>query len=790
VIPQSGKSASQQVLFPLILIGSGMLALLVAGIALTTHRSWSKEVSTRSRTIINLIGYSAESLDEPGELQRLIGAVSADRDIKLVVVATGVPLRVIASSRPSWIGSLVSDLPKDAAISKPIEETMRTRAFTETHDKEQKLLLCASPIELTHFQNGSLAPQTGAILLQMEDAGITESVRSASLATFLGTTTLLAILLAAGFILINRRILFPLRKLSEAIRNSDETAFEPGSEVPSEIDHAAQAWLEARTQSRKAIRELENQKFALDEHAIVSVTDLKGIIRYANDKFCSISGYASAELVGRSHNIISSGIHPASFFRNLWTTISEGRAWHGEICNRAKTGHFYWMDSTIIPLVDETGTITGFISIHTDITDRVSQNNKLLELNQTLENQSLLAQDLANKANAANEAKSEFLANMSHEIRTPMNGVMGMTELLLMEELTPSVERKAKIILESSKSLLSVINDILDFSKIEAGKLEIRPVVFHPRLIVASIQSTLEHRLQEKGLAFKIRIGALVPTELIGDPDRIRQILLNLISNAEKFTSKGSIAVLVDLVRLENLVATLHVEVVDTGIGIPEDKIPELFKSFSQIDGSLTRKYGGTGLGLAISKQLVLLMNGEIGVESEVGKGSKFWFRIETTVTKGPDSQSNDPLSLLSESSHPGLDRESRILVVDDNEVNRMICGEILENLGMECTFAEDGVAALEILRSQYFDLILMDLQMPRLGGIEATLRIRSPKENLPSKDTPIIAITANAMPSDIEASHRAGMNGFLSKPFLMEQFRKILATHLPSPNSAQQNPS
>ncbi|PWI34778.1 hypothetical protein DI392_00390 [Vibrio albus] len=636
----------------------------------------------------------------------------------------------------------------------------------------------------------------------------------------------------------------------------------------------------SQKQLQELAKNLEFQKFALDEHAIVSATDAAGDITYANDKFCRASGYSREELIGQNHRILKSGEHSTAFFRDLWKTITAGNVWSGEIKNRSKDGSYHWFSATIVPLCDDGGKPFQYIAIRTDTTkqkaieqtmleqhrfllslansmgegvyavDKAGKcifiNHKALELigytesevvgsdihvlihhhNESGEDKPKAScpifdrmesdfpfnsdnewfcdkqrqrfpvsvnavplyrdnvfdgyvatfQDISlrkdaeqklrsakRQAEEANKTKSQFLANMSHEIRTPMNVIIGMSHLVLQTELNKKQENYLKKIQHSAELLLHVINDILDLSKVEAGKLDIEHSEFWFQTVFNDLASIFNVSAEEKGLILRFDAAPEIPELLVGDAMRLNQVLVNLCSNAIKFTDEGEVIVSASVLAKDSRHVELLFTVKDTGNGMTQNQQAHIFNPFNQADASTTREYGGTGLGLSISKELVSMMGGDIWVESELGKGSTFYFSLSLHYHNTPAQSS----VTQDGGQKPGRGKGNElkgyaILLVEDNKFNQEVAADLLKNFGADVKIAENGQKALNMLSEATYDAVLMDCQMPVMDGYSATRVIR---QNDRFGDVPIIAMTAHAMSEEIDEMYKCGMNDHIVKP-------------------------
>ena len=533
-------------------------------------------------------------------------------------------------------------------------------------------------------------------------------------------------------------------------------------ELSSRITHHLQKKFESseRLQTEQKLQAITNSA----QDAILMI-DPQGVITYVNPAVLAIFGYHPEEMLGENlHDLLAPerylADHKAAFHEFLRSGTGNAIGKNVELCALHKDGQEIAVELSLASIFFSGG--WHAVGTVRNITER-----KKIEA------------ELAKRTEEAEEAsrlKSTFLATMSHDIRTPISGVIGLSDLLMDTDLAKEQREYAALISRSGESLLGLINDILDFSKIEAGKLEMEMLNFDLHITVNDVVALFAHRIAESALKLEYRYDPAIQASLTGDPGRISQILNNLVGNAMKFTHEGKITINTKLQGELNNFVTILFEVCDTGIGIPHDRLAAVFSPYTQAEGSTTRKYGGTGLGLAICKQLAELMDGEIGVTSDVGKGSTFWFtaRFEKQ-TVGTPLASEIQLENIHDKLDQAVARSRRILLAEDNPINQKIAVITLNKLGHSVDVVANGIEAVRALESTGYDLVLMDCMMPEMDGFEATAMIRDPESKVLNHKVPIIAMTANAMKGDRENCIEAGMDDYLTKPVKKDALAAVI---------------
>ena len=505
-----------------------------------------------------------------------------------------------------------------------------------------------------------------------------------------------------------------------------------------------------------AQRELKNRNFALDQHAIVSITNTNGDIIYVNDKFCGISGYSRSELIGKNHSILNSGIHADHLFSEMWKTISNGKVWQGELCNKNKNGDFYWVNITIVPFMDEQSRPYQYVAINSDITSRILAEQDLLKAHDA--------------AVSANQAKSDFLSKMSHELRTPLNAVMGFSQLLKSSGNLSASDKQlqyAKEIYRAGEHLLDLINEILDLSRIEANQLKVENIEVPLAGFLNECAALIIPLAKQKEVSFINNYNDNDDITVQADPFRLKQIMVNLFSNAIKYNKPAGF---VEIRYSPDHDGFVIIEVIDTGTGIAEHQIEQIFKPFVRLPQHKNEE--GTGIGLALSKRLAELMGGEIGVESKSGMGSRFWLKLRQAIPVARQGVA-EVVQMPVNNSHVIEHVPYTILYIEDNNTNFTLVKEILtarpQITLLHATTAERGI---ELANIHLPKIILMDLQLHGMDGFDGIKALRQ-SEKL--RQTPVIAISAYANTENIQRAIAEGFIEYITKPVSMNNFLAII---------------
>jgi len=516
-------------------------------------------------------------------------------------------------------------------------------------------------------------------------------------------------------------------------------------------------------ESTNKIRGLDFQQYALDQHAIISIANIRGDITYVNNKFCTISGYSREELLGKNHRIVKSEEHSKEFYLSLWQTISNGKIWHGVIKNIKKNREYYWVDATIVPLIDEAGKPFKYISFRTDIT-------KLKKFEKQLTNEKIKAQKAQQIADNANQAKSEFLSSMSHELRTPLNSILGFAQMLDFnpnEPLSINQKEQVDLITQGGEHLLALINDILNLSKIEAGKLELSMETVSLTEIVEECMPLISEMAEKRGIT--ISIDNERELKVYADRIRLKQILLNLLSNAIKYNRENGCITINIKYQFEN---RIYIGVTDTGYGIPDNKLNQLFIAFSRL-GAENSAIEGTGIGLVLSRAMVEQMGGSIGVQSTEGEGSTFW--IELALANEISISSSDIKKFKLDKELDSLN--GTLLYVEDNPQNLKLMTLFISYLkGIELIIAENGEDGLKLAKESRPDMIILDINLPGMSGIEILNILKS---NQITSNLPVFALSAAVTNIDIQKAMDAGFLKYLSKPVQFDELTAVIKSVL-----------
>ncbi len=697
---------------------------------------------------------------EPASIEPLILQLATVDGIYSVLVTDldGKPISEVVNKNDAWSPRFGT-----AAVTPPDRQGPGTLLLSKPYNAQQRDFLEGNAGVLIAWERiGDSQPQGWVRVsyrLDTFDAMRHEIWREALQAATIATLVTLLLLL-----MLLRPSMRALQRATDFASSLDQSksSLLRVSHSSSEIEALGQALNMVSQRLFQQSRDLINQQFALDQHAIVSITDLQGTITYANQKFCQISGYETYELIGQNHRIVKSDEHDPVVFEDMWQTISRGEVWHGDIKNRKKDGSYYWVSATIVPLPGADGLPCQYIGMRTDIT--------------ALKEMELHLQEARIQAEAATATKGQFLANMSHEIRTPMNAILGMLKLLQNTELSKRQLDYANKADGAAQSLLGLLNDILDFSKIDAGKMTLEVRTLRLDKLLRDLSVIVSANLGKKPVEILFDIDPDTPKTLLGDSLRLQQVLINLSGNAVKFTEKGEIVIRIRVLHKSTTDVTLCFSVRDTGIGISPTNQRHIFDGFSQAEASTTRRFGGTGLGLSISRRLVALMGGQLTLHSTLGEGSTFEFTISLPIA--PD---------LAAPVHPLPVPDLQVLVVDDNPSAREVMQSMMQSLGWQVDIADSGAKAVAMAHNRAllgqppYQAMFVDWQMPGMDGWETIAQLQNvqPDATMPAPIVMMVTAHGRELLTQRSAQEQARLHGFLVKPITASMLLDAVADAL-----------
>lgn len=771
-----------------------LTASFLAMVATTLFIAWQSEQKLDRRmsgvndTVLNTIYMVTNNDLNDSNLDRVISTLAADPGVVRLSLFNPRTGLIIADNDKASNNTPIYKI-KDVESNKIISSYLSDESVKSITIKSNDKFYNVRTINLVDPAHNRLRPFGILLVYDMQNESSENRKQSLQVLSMLLGGIIVSFM--GGLLALGKYLLRPLEIIIASIRAMDEDRKKEVIPFKSndELNDLVESYNQLNKKRQIAANELEKSRHYIDgitkqAPVLLSYIDKDFTYQFVNDQYPILFNKDKNCFIGKKVvDVIEFPQLIKSFLPTMErvSTTKEAQTFEAEIkINTNEDKHFKY---TLSPDLDENNQVVGFFECIEDITEIKNNQVRLTQYAQDLEFQTWALEEQKEKAELATQAKSDFLASMSHEIRTPMNGVLGMLNLLLREPLSDKAKRYATVSKHSAASMLSLINDILDFSKIEAGKLDIECVDFNLAILAEEVLLPFQYRDDSKNIQILLDKTDLKYPWVKGDPLRIRQVINNLLGNAIKFTESGTVSLRISVDKIVNEGLVLRGSVIDTGIGIAEQKLEALFDAFSQADASTTRKYGGTGLGLSIVRKLCELMGGSVSVTSCLGEGSQFDFYIPLLEGAQPNLETNTKLQ-----NGLGVSLNCRVLLVEDNAVNREIAVGLLEDLGILVDAANNGLVAIKKLSSLEpsicYDLILMDCQMPEMDGYQATRHIRQGLAGNRFMTVPIVAMTANAMTGDKEKCLDAGMSDYISKPIDAVLLEKKLACWISSAGS------